>query len=62
MESTSRVQVLSPLKAIRRNCVDCMGGSYKLVENCETRECPCWPYRFGLGRRAALNQGRDVTP
>jgi len=45
---------ITPIKAIRRKCLDCSGGSYK-----EVKECPCfedngsiekcflWPYRLG---------------
>jgi len=38
----------TPLKAIRRKCVDdCSGGSAKHVAYCLSSECPLWPYRFG---------------
>ena len=35
------------LTAIRRNCVECMGGSFKLVEECGTETCPLWEFRSG---------------
>ena len=43
---------LSPLKAIRLHCLDCVGGSAKLVRYCpcdgvHSTRCQLWPYRFG---------------
>ena len=39
--------ITSPLKAIRANCIDCMGGHARLVSSCELVGCPLWPYRMG---------------
>ena len=39
--------ITSPLKAIRANCVECMGGQRSLVRECDLRGCPLWPYRLG---------------
>ncbi len=39
--------ITSPLKAIRANCIDCMGGYARLVSSCELVGCPLWPYRMG---------------
>ena len=36
-----------PVKAHRKNCLLCMGGSYELVDGCETEDCACPSYRFG---------------
>lgn len=39
---------LTPLKAVRRHCVDiCMGGSYSLVPECEHKKCPLHELRHG---------------
>lgn len=38
----------SPLKAIRRRCIECGDGTSKDVERCEIRKCPLHPYRFGV--------------
>jgi len=60
--------ILQPLKAIQQNCLDCMGGplgnrrNFNKVKNCTTRDCPLWPYRFGIRAATAAKQGRDVTP
>ena len=31
--------------AIRAKCLDCSGGSRKLVHNCDIEYCPLWPFR-----------------
>lgn len=38
----------NPLKAIRRFCVWCMGGSANAVEECTTSTCHLFKYRFGI--------------
>jgi len=47
------MQVFTPLKAIRKNCLDCSGGSAKSVAYCpcdgvHSTRCHLWPYRFGF--------------
>jgi len=42
----------SPLKAIRRMCIECMGGdtaqaSKELIRGCTTTVCPLHDFRFG---------------
>ena len=43
----------SPVKAIRENCIECMGGrgteqSYsKLIEECPSLDCALYEFRFG---------------
>ena len=34
------------LKAIRRNCLDCVGGSAGEVRRCGMIACPFWPFRM----------------
>ena len=38
---------LTPIKAIRAKCLDCMCGSSYEVELCPCGDCPLFPYRFG---------------
>ena len=38
---------LSPLKAIRKNCLDCCNGSAKEVRLCPIEDCPLHQFRFG---------------
>jgi hypothetical protein len=40
---------VTPLKAIRAKCLDCVCGEPRYVKECETRTCPLWPYRMGRG-------------
>jgi len=37
---------LTPVKAIRAKCLDCMGRP-SLVRNCSDKNCPLFPYRMG---------------
>ena len=54
---------LSPLRAIRKKCIDCSGFELKRVRECpfdgviET-ECPLYPLRMGKGNRATLKRIR----
>ena len=34
------------LTAVRRNCIDCMGGSLAEVRRCGMTSCPLWPFRL----------------
>lgn len=38
---------LSPLKAIRLNCLECSGGLSEEVRQCPITTCPVYPFRFG---------------
>lgn len=38
---------LTPIKAIRKKCLDCCGGQSLEVRLCEAVDCPIWPYRMG---------------
>ena len=38
---------LSPLKAIRLNCLDCAGFSSDEVKKCVIPNCSLYPFRFG---------------
>jgi hypothetical protein len=35
------------LKAVRRKCLDCSGGSHAEVAHCLVCQCPLFPFRFG---------------
>jgi len=49
----------TPLKAIRKKCLDCSGYSKKEVRLCPIVECPLYPYRMGTdpGRKGAGRRG-----
>ena len=38
---------MSPLKAIRKYCIECGDGTYSEVKRCCMQNCPLFPYRFG---------------
>lgn len=39
--------IQSPLKAIRANCLQCVGGSSNEVKLCTAKTCCLYPFRFG---------------
>lgn len=38
---------MTPMKAIRAKCLDCMCGNSAEVRRCPCENCPLYPYRFG---------------
>ncbi len=38
---------LTPMKAIRKKCLDCCCWQFNEVKLCEITLCPLWPYRTG---------------
>lgn len=45
----------SLLADIRAKCLDCCGGSRKLVDECRSPECRLWKHRKGLaGQQQAM--------
>lgn len=38
---------LTPMKAIRAKCIDCMCGNKAEVRRCPCENCPLWPFRTG---------------
>lgn len=54
---------LTPLKSIRRKCVDCMAGSAKEVRLCPSEDCPLYLYRFGRNpSRKGIGHRKAVAP
>jgi len=43
----TKVVSLSPLKAIRYQCLECLGWSAYEVKNCTSKLCSLYLYRFG---------------
>ena len=41
------MQILTPIKSIRKKCLDCCGGSAFEVKLCAITDCPLHPYRYG---------------
>lgn len=38
---------LSPLKSIRKNCLECSNQQPKEVKECSIIDCPLYPFRLG---------------
>ena len=43
----TRAVELTPNKAIRYHCVECMGWSAREVKMCPDPHCPLYPFRMG---------------
>ena len=46
-----KTKSITPLKAIRKHCLECSGGSPSEVKNCVIPECPLYQYRLGKNPR-----------
>ena len=52
----------SPLKQIRKFCVDCTGGQIKTIQFCCSLDCPLWYLRFGTFPSTYIKRrGKKVT-
>jgi len=51
-----RVPKQSPLKQIRKQCLECCGGSTKTVRFCHSVDCPLWYFRFGKFPKTFLRE------
>lgn len=47
---------ISPLKQIRRNCLECCGGRVKSVRFCHSINCSFWFLRFGRYPRTVTKE------
>jgi hypothetical protein len=45
--STDAPSPLSPLEAVRAECLSCCNGSAQEVRECTAKACPLWSLRFG---------------
>jgi len=43
----NKTKIITPIKSIRANCLDCCCGSYKEVRLCTIKNCNSYPYRMG---------------
>lgn len=50
----------TPIKAIRKHCLECGGGSPKEVEHCLVENCNLRPFRFGTRPKTAQKKGKMV--
>jgi hypothetical protein len=54
-----KFHLYTPMKAIRRKCLDCAGGSSQEVGLCPAHNCSLFPFRFG--KRPGTVK-REATP
>lgn len=47
MQNIIEEYIQQPLKAIRANCLQCVGGSSNEVKLCTSKTCYLYPFRFG---------------
>ena len=50
----------SPTRAIRRFCMQCVGGSSLEVERCHGFDCPLWSFRFGQLPETAMKKKPEL--
>ena len=51
-------KILTPIKAIRAKCIDCMCGLTHEVKLCPITDCSLWPYRMGHNPNRAGKGGK----
>ena len=51
---------LTPMKAIRRKCIDCSCGSSKEISLRPVQNCPLYAYRFGKRPKDDKNIDEDI--
>lgn len=52
----------NPIKAIRRHCIACCGGSFQAVEECASVECALWAFRSGENPFRTQTTQKSKTP
>lgn len=54
---------MTPMKAIRAKCLDCMCDQAKEVRLCPSKSCPLYMYRFGKNpARAGIGKKEHLCP
>jgi hypothetical protein len=56
------LQIFTPIKAMRKKCLDCCCGSPQEVKLCPVKDCSLYPYRLGkhpkrTGIKGQINPG-----
>lgn len=46
----------SPLKQIRKQCLECLGGGVKSIRFCHYTDCPLWYLRFGKFPKTVIRE------
>jgi len=47
-------------EAVKKKCLDCMGGETERIKECPIADCILWPHRFGIPPVTARKRGLEV--
>ena len=47
-------------QAVKKKCLDCVGGERPEIKGCPITDCLLWPHRFGIGPATAKKKGHNV--
>lgn len=53
-------KILSPIKSIRKHCIECMGGQVLEVRECTAPECWLYPHRMGKDAARAKPSAKQI--
>lgn len=59
-QGVKRQKNVSPYKAIRSFCLECVGGSSNEVKRCCAFNCKLWPLRMGTGVRTLAEKSPEL--
>lgn len=59
MKELKELKRLTPVKAIRSKCLECVVGNMAEVRRCHLKDCALWPYR--MGKRPAVSPACEAT-
>ena len=64
-QETKQISNLTPVRAIRLHCLECVGRSSKEVRECTSKFCALYPYRLGKkpdeSRRKLTEKQKEVA-
>ena len=63
MAEYDRTKVQAPkttYQAVKKRCLDCVGGERPRIKDCPIKDCRLWPHRFGVTPAKAKSKGREV--
>jgi len=61
MTKALRIPTQSPLKAIRRFCVECCGNSVDSIRFCMNTDCCLWYLRFGSRPQTLMRKTKEYA-
>lgn len=52
--------IKTPMRAIRQQCAECMGGHTHEIKDCVDQGCPLWPYRLAAKPKPGSVEAKAV--